>query len=259
MRILFAAAVVALAMTVLPAHAQQRVELTVENLQPADGFFLTPVWAAFHNGGFDFFDAGGSASSSLEAIAEEGDVSGLVSDFAGFGSGQGAVFTNSDGFAGAPVIDPGETVSMIFDLDASERYLSFATMAIPSNDGFFGNDDGMGIEVLDAGGNFVFGSPLEFTFAQLWDAGTELNNGLGAAFSATGGTATDTADAIALHAGLDNFDGTNTAAGSTINFANANGSSALRLTLAAVPEPNSMFVVGLLGMVGLVRRSRRTN
>ncbi|MFK7769828.1 MAG: spondin domain-containing protein [Mariniblastus sp.] len=258
MRIFIAAMFVAMVSTVGPVQAQQQVELTIENLQPNDGFFLTPVWAGFHNGGFDFFDAGAAASTSLENLAEGGDVSGLVNDFAAFGSGQDGVLANPGGFGGAPVIDPGESVSMVFNLDATERYLSFASMVIPSNDGFFGNDDAMGIEVLDAGGNFVFGSPLEFTFAELWDSGTELNDGQGAAFSANGGTSTDTTDAIALHAGLGNFDGTGTAAGTTINFGNASASPAFRLTIAAVPEPNSLVVVGLLGMVGLARRNRKS-
>ena len=146
---------------------------------------------------------------------------------------------------------------MLFDLDATERFFSFATMVIPSNDGFFGNDDAMGIEVLDVNGNFVFGSPIELTFAQLWDSGTELNDGLGAPFSTNGGTSTDTDEAIALHAGLDIFDGTGTADGTTINFSNAADSPAFRISLTAVPEPSSLAVVGLLGMVGLVRRNRR--
>ncbi len=258
MRILLAATFAAFVLAALPAQAQQRVELTIENLQPADGFYFTPVWAGFHNGGFDTFNPGELASDSLELLAEEGDASGLVSDFADFGSGQDAVLGNPAGFGGAPVIDPGETVSMLFDLDASERFLSFATMIIPSNDGFFANGNPEAFEVLDVNGDFVFGSPVEFTFAQLWDSGTELNDGLGAPFSTVGGTSTDTAEVIALHAGLDNFDGVETADGTTINFANAAANPAFRLTLTAVPEPSSMVVVGLLGMVGLVRRNRRS-
>lgn len=248
---------VALATFVAPASAQQAVRVTVENLQPTDGFYLTPVWVGFHNGGFDYFDSGALASAATEALAEGGVTEELEGEFAAFGSGQDGVLANADGFGGAPVLDPGEAASMLFNLDASERYLSFASMIIPSNDGFFGNDNGMGIEVLDSMGNFSFTGPIEFSLSDLYDAGTELNDGLGAPFSANGGTSTDESMDIALHGGLDNFDGTDTAAGTTINFANASSSPVLRLTVSAVPEPGCLAFVSLLGAVGLIRRNRR--
>lgn len=246
-----------LAITCLPAiaQAQQQVRVTVENLQPNDGFYLTPVWVGLHDGGFDFFDAGGTASSALEALAEEGDVSGLQGLFAG--SGQQGVLANADGFAGAPVLDPGESASTVFSLGASERFLSFASMIIPSNDGFFGNDLGTAIEVLDADGNFSFAGPIELTFAQAWDAGTELNDGLGAAFSANGGTSTDESNAIALHEGFGIFNDTNTADGSTINFGNASASPAFRISVTAVPEPSSLMLLGGFGVLGMIKRRRK--
>lgn len=239
------------------AQAQQQVRITVENLQPDDGFYATPLWVGFHNGGFDFFDEGAMASASLEALAEGGDVSGLQTDFANFGSGQAGVLSNAAGFGGAPVLDPGESASLIFDLDADDRFLSFASMIIPSNDGFFGNDSGTQFEVLDAGGNFSFGTPVELTLSQLWDSGTELNDGLGAAFSATGGTDTSEANAIALHAGLDNFNGTDTADGTTIDFANASANPVLRISITSVPEPGSASVLLALGAMALLNRRRR--
>ena len=236
------------------AHAQQQVRITVENLQPDDGFYLTPVWVGFHDGGFDIFNEGGMASASLEALAEEGDVSGVAGDFTTFGSGQSGVLANPAGFSGAPVLDPGETASLEFNLASTERFLTFASMIIPSNDGFFGND--AGIEVLDASGNFNFGGPIELSLADLWDSGTELNDGLGAPFSTTGGTSTDEANAIALHGGLDNLDGTGTPDGTVINFANASASPVLRITVSAIPEPGSLTFIGVLGCVGLLRRRR---
>ena len=63
------------------ANAQQAVQVTFENLQPADGFYLTPVFAGFHDGSFDVFDAGTAASASLEAVAEDGMFAGLQADF----------------------------------------------------------------------------------------------------------------------------------------------------------------------------------
>ena len=258
MRFSFSICLIALASFASPILAQQTVRVTVENLQPSNGFFVTPVWVGVHNGSFDYFNAGTSASAAVEALAEGGDVSGLQGEFAAFGSGQAGVLGNPAGFGGAPVLDPGETASVLFNLDASERFLSFGSMIIPSNDGFFGNDDGMGIQILDAMGDFSFAGPIELSLAELWDAGTELNDGLGAAFSATGGTATDEAMSIALHGGLNNFDGTGTAAGTTIDFGNASGSPVLRINVTAVPEPGSLVFIGLVGCVGMIRRNRRS-
>ena len=106
-------------------------------------------------------------------------------------------------------------------------------------------------------GQFSFTGPLTLSLGALWDAGTELNDGLGAPFSGNGGTDTPEANPIALHAGLANFDGTGTAAGSTINFDNASSSPVLRLNVVAIPEPSGIALCGLLGVFGLIRRSKR--
>lgn len=256
-------AVVLTILTVNICTAQQQVQVTIENLQPTDGFYFTPVWVGFHNGGFDYFDSGANASNAVELLAEGGVLSdasgGLMEEFTAFGSGQQGVVTGPAGFGSTagqpPVFDPGEVAtSAIFNLSSTERFFSLGSMIIPSNDGFFGNDGGMDIEVLDGSGNFSFAGPIDFTFADLWDAGTELNDAQGAAFSANGGTSTTESNPIAIHGGLGNFDGTDTASGSTINIANATASPVFRVTIRAVPEPSSLAIVGLFGLVGLVRR-----
>ena len=74
-RVLSWATVSCLTLFILPASINaQSVSVEIENLQPNDGFFFTPVWAGFHDGSFDFFDAGGTASAALELLAEEGDL-----------------------------------------------------------------------------------------------------------------------------------------------------------------------------------------
>ncbi len=131
-------------------------------------------------------------------------------------------------------------------------------MLIPSNDGFFGNDDPMAIEVFGSNGVFSFAGPIELSLDQLWDAGSELNNGLGAAFSAVGGMSMEEMNLIALHGGLQNFDGTPTAAGTNINFNNASSNPVLRINISSVPEPSSLLFAGLLSGCGLLRRTKRT-
>jgi len=49
------------------AHAQNpSVIVTIENMSPYNGTFLTPVWVGFHNGEFDSYDGGKPASRVSE-------------------------------------------------------------------------------------------------------------------------------------------------------------------------------------------------
>ncbi|NEP00772.1 MAG: hypothetical protein F6K58_19325 [Symploca sp. SIO2E9] len=61
--------------------------VTVENLAAPDGVVLTPLWVGFHDGNFDLFNLGESASSSVERIAEDGNTAPLTSDFLSSGNG----------------------------------------------------------------------------------------------------------------------------------------------------------------------------
>ena len=243
-------------LTAAPVVAQQQVRVTVENLQPSNGFYFTPVWTGFHDGNFDFFDSGSAASNSLENLAEEGMVGGLMTDFANVGAGQQGVLANAAGFPGAPVIDPGEAASQIFNLAATERFFSFASMIIPTNDSFFGNDSGTAFNLYNMSGDFV-GLNLELGLGQLWDAGTEVNNNLGAAFTPFVGAATDENGLVSSAPNLSNIDGLGTADGTTINFATASGSPVLRVSVTAVPEPSMVSLLGLIafGLISLRRRS----
>ncbi len=257
MRCSFFVALAACLTLVTNLQAQQQVQVTVENLQPSNGFYFTPVWFGFHDGSFDLFDAGTQASSALESLAENGDASGIVSDFAGTaGTGVDGLLFGTAGFNPPPLVDPGESISSgVLNLGASDRYLSFASMLLPTNDGFFANDNPTGIEVLDASGDFSFGGPITLSFAQLWDSGSELNDGLGAPFSALGGTSTDTNENITLHTGLAAFNGTATGAGTTVDTANLSD-PIFRITVTAVPEPSSLALI-VLGVGGVATRRRR--
>ena len=101
-------------MRVAPARAGGKLEVTVtiENLAPADGTFLTPVWVGFHNGKFDLYDHGAPASPDLEPLAEDGNTGPLTDAFADSGTGteQGTLVSD----VGIPPIGPGETATMTF-------------------------------------------------------------------------------------------------------------------------------------------------
>ncbi|MEM7453852.1 MAG: spondin domain-containing protein [Planctomycetota bacterium] len=251
---------IALAIAALSAGMTRadQIEVTVQNNQPTDGFYFTPVWAAFHDGSFDSFDVGGTASSSIEMVAEGGVLDGIIADFGASGTGQDNVIFGSAGFPGAPVFDPGEEASILFNVDgSSEQYFSFLSMVIPSNDAFVGNDDGMAYEIFDGAGNYNGDLVIEIMGNTIWDAGTEANDGQGAPFSAIGGTSTSEALSIRVHPGLDNFIGTDTAAGTTIGSGIGSNELLATITIRRVPEPTSAGLL-LTGLVGLVARRRRS-
>ena len=252
--------------TVLHSNASAtQISVTVENLTPAGGLYFTPVWVGFHDGSFDSFDAGASASAAMEALAEGGDVSGLQSEFGTVAGGQADVVTAPAGFPAAPVFDPGDVGSLTLDLDpSSNRYFSFASMLIPSNDAFVGNDDPLAYEIFNATG--VFTGPLDILVlgSEIWDAGTEENTELGAAFIAIGGVSTDESGLITLHPGFNmpgNILGGLTAAGTTVDEVlgdfTQSGYQLARISINQIPEPQFMAMFGLgLGLMTVVGRRR---
>ena len=245
------------------AQANGDIQVSVTNEGNSD-FFLTPTWFGFHNGAFDLFDAGGAASAALEALAEDGIVDGLRADFTAApgvpGDIQG-VASNPAGFGGAPVIDPCETATTFVTPinPAAYPYFTFASMVIPSNDTFIGNDNPFAYQVFDAAGNIndpsgtftiqVFGSDL-------YDAGTEVNDTLGAAFSTIGGLSSDENGTVSILPDLSNFVGTSTPAGTTINDLIGTGELLATIEISVVPEPASAGLLLGSGMLLAWRRRR---
>ncbi|MEL6713067.1 MAG: spondin domain-containing protein, partial [Planctomycetota bacterium] len=154
------------------------VRVTVRNEAPDTGTFLTPVWIGFHDGSFDIYDQGVAATAGLESLAEDGDAAALGAEFQASGAGTvEGLLTGVLGPMEGPIA-PGETVSGVFRLsgtDASARYVSYASMVIPSNDAFVANGNPMALEVFDAGG--AFQAPgLTDAGTDVLDAGTEVND-----------------------------------------------------------------------------------
>lgn len=199
-----------------------RLEVSIESLSPLGGLSQTPFWVGFHEGSFEIARGGRSASEfpGLEQIAETGDVSELVNRFQSETSGTGAVLAAPGGFAGAPVIEPGETTSQIIEVTDSNdnRFFSFASMVIPSNDAFVANLNPAAYELFDINGNFKGARQITIYGRDVYDAGTEVNNavGGGAAFSPGSGDGVDEGGVVHAHTGLDEFIGTDLPTGATL-------------------------------------------
>lgn len=262
----------------MPAVANAaRIQIQIENLAPSDGFSLTPLYLGLHDGSFDAFDVGSAASEGLEIVAEEGgpfnnrdplNPVGIAAErLAVDPDSIGRVITQPDGFAGAPVIEPGEIGSVIIEIadPSDQRFLTYLSMVIASNDAFIGNDDAL--ELFDSSGNFLGDRDILVTGNSIYDAGTEENNALdGPAFvpgNPPGSGVATVGGVITLHQGLGDFAGITQANGSVlgaqaIDFVSDRDAFQLaRITITNVPEPASFALLGagLLG-IGTLRRRK---
>jgi hypothetical protein len=257
------AAVFSLVTCVATAEAVT-LRVTITNLAAPGGLHFTPVFAGFHDGGFDSFNAGAPASAALEALAEDGNNGPMLGDFLATSGRLGANITGVNGL-GPGIFTPGHSTSFEFSgVDAgAHRYFSYASMLLPSNDAFFGNANPLGREIFDASGTFL-GADFVILGSMLWDAGTEENDTLGAPFSTIGGTSTATIGGTVLaHPGLDAFVGSVLGNGVTLTSAFGPDTPVARIQISQVPEPGGLWL-SLIAMTGLmiVRRAparRRTS
>ncbi len=183
-----------------------QITVTVTNLAPTDGTLITPVFLATTDGVYDFFNAGQAASTSLERLAEDGTVGPRIE--AAFASGGVADALATSGGPLAP--GTSRTVQLnASSLNALSQYLSFASMVIPSNDAFIGNDDPQQIDLFDTYGNLIErtgASAYIVTGDQVWDAGTEVNDEVpentAALAQAAPDTGVDENGVVSLHPGF---------------------------------------------------------
>ena len=139
---------------------------------------IAPGVYAVHGSGAVLFSEGqADAENGLEALAEDGDPSGL-SDALSTADGvimSGVFNTVVGGGAPAPAF-PGEAYRFEVTAESGDR-LSLATMLVQTNDLFFAFDPS-GIALFDASGMPI---SQDVTVAiSLWDAGTEVNEAPGA-------------------------------------------------------------------------------
>ena len=83
---------------VLRVTVMAGVSVKIENLAPASGGFLTPIWVGFHDGSFDVATLGEAVSPGLESLAEDGATGGLSQEFLGSGAGlvDGTIISDGD-------------------------------------------------------------------------------------------------------------------------------------------------------------------
>ncbi len=251
----------------------ETLSITIENTMSSGSFFFTPVWIAAHNGGFDSFDAGAAANNfaGITSLAENGNTGPLSNAFAasaaGIAGGAQATVAASAFMGDAPVYSPGESTTFNLDVgDASvNRYFSFASMIVPSNDLFFGNDNATAYELFDFIGNFNGDITINIFGRDVYDNGTELNSAANdAAFSMNDGQSLPESGLIRnffSDAGdgdyLDSFFGSNTANGATISSAFGANDIIATITITQVPAPSGAFA--LLGGGLIFARRRRSN
>lgn len=235
------------------------LDISVENLAPDGGLALTPAYVAFHDGTFQIARSGRPVDEfpGFEELAEDGIVSGLEARFDSTQpDGVDAVLGAPEGFAGAPVIEPGETAIAQINVTDSEinRYFSYASMVIPSNDAFIANLRARELPVFDRLGRFTGPITFDVFGRNVYDAGSEVNNPTGgAAFSTGNGTAVDENGVVRPHEGLDDFISTGLPTGSDLDSAFDSSTPIARITISlADTEPQRADRSGPIAVAGNV-------
>lgn len=227
-----------------------QIEITVTNLATGQGGLLTPVFLATQNGVYDFFDVGGTASASLESLAEDGATGPRIqAALASGGVGQAVAS------AGGPLA-PGESRTVTLFADPSDpltQYLSYASMVIPSNDAFVGNDDPTQLDLFDNSGSLIerTGSGAFIVDGDsVYDAGTEDNDEIPANTAALAqmapNTGTTEGGLIRQHEG---FQGSDRLGGSVGNILTARpdadftltGSEVLQISISSAASGNDVL------------------
>lgn len=233
--------------------------LVVNNDLPAKNVaeLITYMKANPDKRSFDSFNIGGVATAPIISVAE-----------AGSGVAWRAAFVEADPGAtlGTVVsrVDPGTGPRTgTFRVDTSlNRYFTFASMVVPSNDFFIGNDDPMEYLLLDMAGKLLIPS-ITVGASEIWDAGSEVFDPAAAAFVGTVSLRRAQNSVVAFNfAELAAFNGLMTAAGYNFDSALTADSDIYRIdfSVTAVPEPGTyaLMAAGLMA-VGFIARRRRAD
>ncbi len=133
--------------------------MSIEVTNLTNAIYFTPLLVSAHNSRSHMFQVGTAASSSLQAMAEGGNISGLDTDLAAVGA------QNIVDPAGG-LLAPGATATATLMPRKRNKFLSVAAMLLPTNDGFVGLD---AIRIPKKEGTYTY-------YLNGYDAGTEGNN-----------------------------------------------------------------------------------
>ncbi len=242
------------------AHAAPvQVKVTVENLSPMDSIAFAPLRVGFHNGTYDAFNIGETANAAIISVAEGGSGADWFPAFmaADPTATLGSVLPTPAG----PLL-PGASGTATFTVDTSVNpYFTFASMVVPSNDFFIGNDDPMAYRLFDAQGNLAISSILQRS-RDVWDAGSEIHDPAAAAFVGMNNLRADQNSVVAFNfAEIAAFNGLTTGPGYVFNSQLQANTDIYRISfeVAPVPEPETYAMMGIgLGLLGVARLRRKT-
>lgn len=251
-------ALAAIALGVQPARADLiDVTVTVENLAPVRGVSFAPLRVGFHNGSYDAFNNGQTPSAAIISIAEGGSGSDWFPAFAAVDP------TATLGSVGGALL-PGLSASNTFRIDSTlNPFFTFASMLLPSNDLFIGNDSPVEFRLFNPTGGLAISSITQ-RGRSIWDAGSEVADPANAAFVVGGTNALRTPQNGVVsfsRSELGAFDGVQTAGGYTYDnsLLTADGEvyriSFQAAAVPAVPAPPAI-VLALIAVGGAGLRYR---
>lgn len=168
-------------------------EVTVMNI--TNGQPLTPLFVVAHQPSYHLWELGSPISTSLEALAEGGDTSQLLSD------AQADMDVAAASASASGPFGPGAMQSLTIDtMHDDNLQISVASMLANSNDGFTGVTN-IVIGELKVGESLM-------TMGYAYDAGTEANTETAATIPGPAGNgegfnaARDDVDFVSIHAGV---------------------------------------------------------
>ena len=147
-------------LSVVPAAHATDFNVQIVNL--TNGIYYTPFLVVAHPEGTSLFTTGQPASPEIQAMAEGGDISGLVTLVQGIGA------TFAENPAGG-LLAPGMSTNVDLNTDGTSNVLlSAVSMLLPTNDAFAGLNS---VVIPTEPGRYVYNVPA-------YDAGTEANDEL---------------------------------------------------------------------------------
>ena len=234
------------------------VRVSFTNVAPANGIAFAPLHVGFGQGLFDSFNIGTTPTAPIISVAEGGSGTSWQPAF----MAAEPLATRGTVGAGGPVL---AGVTRTLDLvvnTAVNRFFTFGSMVIPSNDHFIGNDNPMEYQVFDAAGNLLI-TQISQAADEIWDAGSETTDPSAAAFVGNNDLRTPQNGVVSFNfSELSANNGLTTGAGYVFTNNIAANTEIFRVGFRVlnsnVPEPTSAALVVLaLGALGASRHTVR--